>query len=544
MRSGKEEASPVRNPGEMRRPVLGVRHRRSGHGRRWLPTWYEIPVPPPAWCNALIGTRLPVRHALVAVVMAVAALCGGNRAHAQQETSSSRDFTPPASEQPTPFSSLLPQSVIHTSSPADTVHFCLPVDFEEWEGGQPISAAKRQGDLNVGEPGTVRMIYFLPNDRSFRADVVQNMKDEIRNAQTFYAEQMHARGYGDETFRFETDAQGEPLVHRVDGQHPDSYYIDDTYRRVYGEIDRTFDLYANVYAIVIDNSTDIIRWNGRSWGGFGIRQGRNGGFALATHGFYPSLLAHELGHAFGLLHDFNDKAYIMSYGRARDRLSACNAEFLAVHPYFSIESSIYQGLPPSIELVSPATYSAGSESVPVQLEVSDSEGLHQSILFVRTIAPHSAEGFLEVKACRGLSGVQNDVVEFDYDGAIPSADGTSLYRTSLHSMYVKVTDTDGNVGGKLILLSEILPAEAALLGNYPNPFNSETTIGYALPHDAKVRLVVYDLLGHEVVVLVDGPQPAGRRAVRFSGDHLPSGLYAYRLQAGNEVVVRTMILAK
>ena len=292
MRSGKEEASPVRNPGEMRRPVLGVRHRRSGHGRRWLPTWYEIPVPPPAWCNALIGTRLPVRHALVAVVMAVAALCGGNRAHAQQETSSSRDFTPPASEQPTPFSSLLPQSVIHTSSPADTVHFCLPVDFEEWEGGQPISAAKRQGDLNVGEPGTVRMIYFLPNDRSFRADVVQNMKDEIRNAQTFYAEQMHARGYGDETFRFETDAQGEPLVHRVDGQHPDSYYIDDTYRRVYGEIDRTFDLYANVYAIVIDNSTDIIRWNGRSWGG-GIRDssGQKWWFC-ASH---PRILSQSIG---------------------------------------------------------------------------------------------------------------------------------------------------------------------------------------------------------------------------------------------------------
>ena len=487
---------------------------------------------------------LSARYGII-VAMALAALCGGNQAHAQQEFSSLQSFTPSASEESVPFSALSPQAVIQTSSPADTVHFCLPADLEQLERNRPISAAKRQGDLNVGEPGTVRMIYFLPNDRSFRADVVQNMKDEIRNAQTFYAEQMHARGYGDETFRFETDAQGEPLVHRVDGQHPDSYYIDDTYRRVYGEIDRTFDLYANVYAIVIDNSTDIIRWNGRSWGGFGLRRGRNGGFALATHGFYPSLLAHELGHAFGLLHDFNDKAYIMSYGRSPDRLSACNAEFLAVHPYFSIESSIYQGVPPSIELVSPATYPAGSESVPVQLEVSDSEGLHQAILFVRTIAPHSAEGFLEVKACRGLSGVQNDVVEFDYDGAIPSADGTSLAHPLLHSMYVEVADTDGNVGGKFILLSEILPAEPALLGNYPNPFNSETTIGYALPHDARVRLVVYDLLGREVAVLVDGPpQSAGRHAVRFRGDHLPSGPYAYRLQTGDEVVVRTMILVK
>ena len=92
--------------------------------------------------------------------------------------------------------------------------------------------------------------------------------------------------------------------------------------------------------------------------------------------------------------------------------------------------------------------------------------------------------------------------------------------------------------------SDELPAEVALLGNYPNPFNPETTIGYALPHAGKVRLVVYDLLGHEVAVLVDGLQPAGRHAVRFRGDHLPSGPYAYRLQAGDEVVVRTMILVK
>ena len=89
-----------------------------------------------------------------------------------------------------------------------------------------------------------------------------------------------------------------------------------------------------------------------------------------------------------------------------------------------------------------------------------------------------------------------------------------------------------------------MPAEVALPGNYPNPFNPETTIGYALPRAGMVRLVVYDLLGQEVAVLIDGPQPAGRHTVRFRGDHLPSGPYAYRLQAGDEMVVRTMMLVK
>jgi hypothetical protein len=79
---------------------------------------------------------------------------------------------------------------------------------------------------NVGEPRTVRLFYFLPNDRSNRADVVESMKTEIREVQSFYAEQMQAHGYGNKTFQFETDDQGEPIVHRVDGQHPDSHYLD------------------------------------------------------------------------------------------------------------------------------------------------------------------------------------------------------------------------------------------------------------------------------------------------------------------------------
>ena len=92
--------------------------------------------------------------------------------------------------------------------------------------------------------------------------------------------------------------------------------------------------------------------------------------------------------------------------------------------------------------------------------------------------------------------------------------------------------------------SEELPAEVMLLGNYPNPFNPETTIRYALPQRAEVRLAVYDLLGHEVAVLVDGSQPAGQHTVRFDGGDLPSGSYVYRLQVGEEVVARTMTLVK
>ena len=319
-------------------------------------------------------------------------------------------------------------------------------------------------NLNTGEPRTVRMIYFLPNDRPYRADVVQRMKAEIFNVQTFFAEQMAAHGYGRRTFRIETDVQGKPKVHRVAGKHSDSHYLDDTWRTVGDEVDDVFDFYANVYLTVIDNSIDGIgRGDGRVFGGVGGRRGKNGGHALVPGGFDWSIVAHELGHAFGLNHDFSDGRYIMSYGPGEDRLSACSAEFLSVHPYFNPNIPIEEGERPTIELISSPLYPAGSRSVRVRLKVHDSDGLHQLFFFVTTIATHSAMGSLEVKVCRGLVGKRDTVVEFDYDGVIPSAGWTSLSDPVAHPITVNVVDKDGDVGYARFTLAEMSPYHIATL---------------------------------------------------------------------------------
>ena len=342
-------------------------------------------------------------------------------------------------------------------SPADSVHYCVPFDYEQWRRENPNPAAKRAADLNVGEPRTVRMIYFLPNDRAYRADVVRNMKLSIRNIQDFYAEEIQTHGYGDRTFRIETDAQDEPIVHRVDGQHPDSHYLDNTPRNVFGEINRKFDLGANnVYLVVIDNSIGRIGiGGGRRAQGIGSG-GRNGGFALVSDEFrWRREGAHELGHTFGLQHDFNNNGYIMSYGEQPDRLSACHAEFLAVHPYFNTEDK--NTPPPTIELVSPQEYPAGSESVSIQLKVTDSDGLHQTILFATTSVTagvvSAALGGLEVKACRKSDGEKDAVIEFNYDGDIPSGRGSSLWNPYTHPMQVRAVDIFGNVSSKNLNLS-------------------------------------------------------------------------------------------
>ena len=89
-----------------------------------------------------------------------------------------------------------------------------------------------------------------------------------------------------------------------------------------------------------------------------------------------------------------------------------------------------------------------------------------------------------------------------------------------------------------------LPVEFALSQNYPNPFNPSTKITYSLIHSGEVRLSVYDLLGQEVAVLVNGVQGAGVHDVAFDGKGLSSGTYFYRLQSAQNVTTKKMLLLK
>ncbi|MGB7062066.1 MAG: T9SS type A sorting domain-containing protein, partial [Candidatus Zixiibacteriota bacterium] len=97
--------------------------------------------------------------------------------------------------------------------------------------------------------------------------------------------------------------------------------------------------------------------------------------------------------------------------------------------------------------------------------------------------------------------------------------------------------------------SSTLPEEFSLSQNYPNPFNPVCNIDYAIPIDCHVRLSVYNILGQKVRVLVDQHQSAGRRSVMWDGkdtrgQELTTGVYFYRIQAGDFTESRKMILIK
>ena len=89
-----------------------------------------------------------------------------------------------------------------------------------------------------------------------------------------------------------------------------------------------------------------------------------------------------------------------------------------------------------------------------------------------------------------------------------------------------------------------LATSYALGQNYPNPFNPSTVITYQIPAGGTVRVSVFDLLGREVMKLLDEEQSPGLHAVTFEAGRLPSGTYLYRIQAGPFTAVKKMVLMK
>ena len=80
--------------------------------------------------------------------------------------------------------------------------------------------------------------------------------------------------------------------------------------------------------------------------------------------------------------------------------------------------------------------------------------------------------------------------------------------------------------------------------NYPNLFNPNTIIKYHIPELSFVTVKVYNVLGNEIALLVNGEKPPGKYEVKFDATDLPSAIYFYRLQAGSFVETKKMVLMK
>jgi len=89
-----------------------------------------------------------------------------------------------------------------------------------------------------------------------------------------------------------------------------------------------------------------------------------------------------------------------------------------------------------------------------------------------------------------------------------------------------------------------LPTEFALHQNYPNPFNPITEISFCLPNAVDVKLEIFNIMGQKVATVADRRFEAGNHTIEWNGSQVASGVYLYRLRAGDYVESRKMILLK
>ena len=266
----------------------------------------------------------------------------------------------------------------------------------------------------------VRLIYFLPINRRAQHDIDTKLDTLIKDVQQFYAEQMQHHGFSRKTFTFETDATGKAVVHHVNGKFRDAYYNTGTFDKVTEEIEERFSLSTNLYLISIDTGSEKIDVH---WCGKGGIHGTTGGKALVPasgscfvgdHGFETA--AHELGHAFGLDHDFRDDAYLMSYGDDRDKLSYCAAEWLDVHRYFNTHQTAFNE-PATLTMFTPLALP--SNAIRFRFEVADADGLHQAQLIIPVAIGDPADG-VKLHSCQALDG-EISRVEFTTTEVTPGA---------------------------------------------------------------------------------------------------------------------------
>ncbi len=262
----------------------------------------------------------------------------------------------------------------------------------------------------------VRLIYFRPINRRAQPDIDTKLDRLIKDVQQFYAQQMQNQGFGRKTFAFETDTTGRAVVHRINGKFSNRYYQTETIEKVMEEVNKQFNTSKNIYLIAVDISSEIIEGEntcgvgGGSWASIeaGAQRRDSGGYAIIPASgrcFNVDVTAHELGHTFGLEHDFRSNTHIMSYGANPDRLSECATEWLDVHRYFDTSQTAFNE-PTTIEMFTPLALPPNA--IHFLFEITDTDGLHQAQFLIPTTAGDPADG-MKLYSCKSLNNEINQI---------------------------------------------------------------------------------------------------------------------------------------
>ncbi len=332
----------------------------------------------------------------------------------------------------------------------------------------------------------VRLIYYVPSDREPQPDIDAKLDTLIRDTQQFFADQMEAHGFGRKTFRYETDAAGKAVVHHLKSKFP-------ALAREHSlEINARFSDFRDYISLVaLESDLNFGHPSGRNVCGL-AHPGRStrGGIETRHQSAYINnrcfnvmVFAHELGHLFGLAHDWRTTGKWIPSEWTRDPMvtSFCAAEWLDGHPAFntdkpfdnmSIVNTTVKMLPPSL--------TTSGEAIRLGFEVSDPDGLHQIQLKMQYNAEISILDF------KGVKGVTDSTVEW-----ITTELPMEKVSLSLDSIDMKGYISNNGpypINASLLLLASEDPhSEVAVRREIGIPTSVHAT-RLSLPENAKVRL--------------------------------------------------------
>ena len=273
----------------------------------------------------------------------------------------------------------------------------------------------------------VRLIYFVPSDRQPQPDIETKMYKLIEDVQLGYEGIMEAHGFGKKTFLFETDANGNTMVHTVNGQYREKHYNDEQYidmGAIAKEVqEQLLDNRKNIYLVAIDVSSEHL---GGSAGIGGIAQAYEGSGGLALmpasgHNFSVGIAAHELGHTFGLNHDVRSdakKVNVDIFNRHQDfYTSFCAAEWLDSHRAFNAEQPISNDKP-TIEML-PSSLVALPNVIRLRFKITNHDGIHKVQLTTAEIGNTTGYYLLD---CKKINDTSSATVEFVTSSLTPQSE--------------------------------------------------------------------------------------------------------------------------
>ena len=307
----------------------------------------------------------------------------------------------------------------------------------------------------------VRTVYFQPTDAP---KPTLRIFEALVESQNFYRVEMERHGYGAKTFRLETDVNENIIIQHAIGKHNTEHYLDDTYNRVTSELPFQFTRAANAkdnVLVIIVGGIHLLNTGNRAYGGYFTGNKAGGAAIIAGEALTFNVMAHEIGHTFGLNHAADLRAIMQAAGGS-DILLDYETRWLNRHHFFN-DTHIRNDLPKFVK------------SLPI-------EAIENNRVRFKIVAK-SQNDLYHAQMYRQRGGLVIGTAEIQGESATIEVDVRRTDLTDGDHVYIQIMDIHGNKTlkhlGNITLpepLPDPVPAEPEVVAENEEPAEPEVVV--------------------------------------------------------------------